>query len=188
MFKGVLLGFACYAAYSISDAFVKLLEGTLPAYEVVFFGALLMLVALPFLKKPDDRWREVVMARKPAIWLLRAFCGGITCYSAQSKSRLLGVPADLIERWGVVSEACAVALAENGRGLLDADFALRVTGVAGPEEQEGKPVGLVYIGLAERDRPTVVEEHRFSGIRSAIQRRSVNTALLMLFRRLRDGE
>jgi S-adenosylmethionine uptake transporter len=77
MFKGVLLGFACYAAYSISDAFVKLLEGTLPAYEVVFFGALLMLVALPFLKKPDDRWREVVMARKPAIWLLRAFCGAV---------------------------------------------------------------------------------------------------------------
>jgi S-adenosylmethionine uptake transporter len=75
MFKGVLLGFACYAAYSISDAFVKLLEGTLPSYELVFFGALLMLTALPFLKKPEDRWREVVMAKKPTIWLLRAFCG-----------------------------------------------------------------------------------------------------------------
>ncbi|HCH0556761.1 DMT family transporter [Pseudoxanthomonas winnipegensis] len=75
MFKGVLLGFACYAAYAISDAFVKLLDGSLPSYEVVFFGALLMLVAVPFLKKPQDRWREVVVARKPAIWLLRAFCG-----------------------------------------------------------------------------------------------------------------
>lgn len=48
MLKGVLLGFACYAAYSISDAFVKLLEGTLPVYEVLFLGALLMLVAVPF--------------------------------------------------------------------------------------------------------------------------------------------
>ncbi|MET0288983.1 MAG: DMT family transporter [Pseudoxanthomonas sp.] len=75
MFKGILLGFACYAAYSISDAFVKLLEGALPSYELVFFGALLMLTAVPFLKKPDDRWRDVVMAKKPAIWLLRAFCG-----------------------------------------------------------------------------------------------------------------
>lgn len=75
MFKGVLLGFACYAAYSVSDAFVKLLEGALPSYEVVFFGALLMLAALPFLKKREDRWRDVVIARKPAVWLLRAFCG-----------------------------------------------------------------------------------------------------------------
>jgi len=77
MLKGVLLGFACYAAYAISDAFVKLLEGTLPIYEVVFFGAMLMLVALPFIKKPGDRWREVVMARKPTVWLLRAFCGAV---------------------------------------------------------------------------------------------------------------
>ncbi len=51
MLKGVVLGFACYAAYSISDAFVKLLEGTLPVYEVLFLGALLMLLAVPFLKK-----------------------------------------------------------------------------------------------------------------------------------------
>lgn len=48
MLKGVLLGFACYAAYSISDAFVKLLEGTLPVYEVLFLGALLMLGRCPF--------------------------------------------------------------------------------------------------------------------------------------------
>ncbi|WP_049622922.1 DMT family transporter [Frateuria defendens] len=72
MFKGVLLGFACYAAYSFSDAFVKLLEGSLPAYETVFFGAVLMLLALPFLKKPGDRWREVVTSRHPSLWLLRA--------------------------------------------------------------------------------------------------------------------
>ena len=77
LFKGVLLGFACYAAYSISDAFVKLLEGTLPAHEIVFFGALLMLGALPFLKKPGDRWREVVVARRPSLWLLRAFTGAV---------------------------------------------------------------------------------------------------------------
>jgi S-adenosylmethionine uptake transporter len=75
MFKGIVLGFACYAAYAISDAFVKLLEGELPSYEVVFFGALLMLTAVPFLKKPGDRWREIVVAKKPTIWLLRAFCG-----------------------------------------------------------------------------------------------------------------
>lgn len=68
MLKGVVLGFACYAAYSISDAFVKLLEGTLPVYEVLFLGALLMLLAVPFLKKPDDQLRELVMAKQPALW------------------------------------------------------------------------------------------------------------------------
>ncbi|EGD09206.1 putative permease [Xanthomonas vesicatoria ATCC 35937] len=77
MLKGVLLGFACYAAYSISDAFVKLLEGTLPVYEVLFLGALLMLLAVPFLKKPDDQLRELVMAKQPALWLLRALTGAI---------------------------------------------------------------------------------------------------------------
>jgi S-adenosylmethionine uptake transporter len=77
MFKGVLLGFACYAAYSFSDAFVKLLKGSLPAYETVFFGALLMLVAVPFLKRPQDQWREVVVARHPALWLLRACAGAM---------------------------------------------------------------------------------------------------------------
>ncbi|MBD7924483.1 DMT family transporter [Xanthomonas sp. CFBP 8703] len=89
MLKGVLLGFACYAAYSISDAFVKGLEGTLPAYEVVFFGALLMLAALPFLKKRGDRWREVVVAQRPSIWLLRAFTGAVGNLSAVTAFTLL---------------------------------------------------------------------------------------------------
>lgn len=75
--KGVLLGFACYAAYSISDAFVKLLEGGLPAYQVLCLGALLMLAAVPFLKAPEDRWRELVIARRPALWLLRALAAAI---------------------------------------------------------------------------------------------------------------
>lgn len=77
MVRGVLLGFACYAAYAWSDAFVKSLEGSLPAYEAVFFGAVLALAALPFLKKPGDRWSEVVVSRLPALWLLRATAGAI---------------------------------------------------------------------------------------------------------------
>ncbi|HEV7777701.1 MAG TPA: DMT family transporter [Luteibacter sp.] len=75
MFKGVLLGFACFAAYACSDACVKLLEGSLPAYEAVFFGALLGLAALPFIRKPGDRWQEVFVAKKPGLWFLRAAAG-----------------------------------------------------------------------------------------------------------------
>ncbi|MGO4700072.1 DMT family transporter [Dyella sp. 2RAB6] len=77
MLKGVLLGFACYAAYAISDAFVKSLHGTLPAYEAVFFGAVLMLSALPFIRRPEDRWIEVFQARKPVLWWIRAISGSI---------------------------------------------------------------------------------------------------------------
>ena len=60
MLKGVLLGFMAFAAYAFSDAFVKSLRGSLPAYEAVFFGAALGLTALPFIKGRADRWREVV--------------------------------------------------------------------------------------------------------------------------------
>jgi drug/metabolite transporter (DMT)-like permease len=77
MFKGVLLGFMAFAAYAISDAFVKSLRGSLPAYEAVFFGALLGLGALPFIKHGDDRWREVLLAQRPGLWLVRAAAGAI---------------------------------------------------------------------------------------------------------------
>lgn len=77
MFKGVLLGFMAFAAYAISDAFVKLLSGSLPAYEAVFFGALLGLTALPFIKRRGDCWREVIIAKRPALWLVRAVAGAV---------------------------------------------------------------------------------------------------------------
>ncbi|UGB39101.1 DMT family transporter [Frateuria soli] len=82
MFKGVLLGFACYAAYAISDAFVKSLHGTLPAFEAVFFGAALGLVAIPFIRKPGDRWHEMFLANRPSLWWIRAVTGAICNVSA----------------------------------------------------------------------------------------------------------
>ncbi|MEO7065650.1 MAG: DMT family transporter [Rhodanobacter sp.] len=77
MFKGVLLGFAAFAAFSISDAFVKALRGSLPAYEAVFVGAVLGLTALPFIKRRGDRWRDVVISKRPGLWLIRAAAGAI---------------------------------------------------------------------------------------------------------------
>lgn len=77
MFKGVLLGFACFAAFSISDAFVKAIRGGVPPYESVFIGAVLGLLALPFIKGPGDRWRDTFTARRPAIWWTRALTGAI---------------------------------------------------------------------------------------------------------------
>ncbi|MDE2154923.1 MAG: DMT family transporter [Xanthomonadaceae bacterium] len=82
MRKGVLLGFACFAAYSISDAFVKSLRGSLPAYEAVFFGAALGLAALPFIKGRDHRWRDVMVAHHPGLWWTRAITGAIGSIAA----------------------------------------------------------------------------------------------------------
>lgn len=82
MFKGVLLGFMAFAAFAISDAFVKSLRGSLPAYEAVFFGAALGLTALPFIKGADDRWREVVLAQRPSLWLVRAGASAVGSIAA----------------------------------------------------------------------------------------------------------
>ena len=82
MLKGVLLGFACYAAFSISDAFVKSLRGSLPVYEAVFFGAALGLAALPFIKGRQARWRDVVVASRPGLWWLRAVAGAVCSIAA----------------------------------------------------------------------------------------------------------
>lgn len=72
MFKGVLLGFLAFAAFALSDAFVKLLHGSLPPYEAVFFGAALGLSALPFIKGRGDRWQELLLAQRQGLWLVRA--------------------------------------------------------------------------------------------------------------------
>lgn len=77
MFKGVLLGFMAFAAYAFSDAFVKSLRGSLPAYEAVFFGAALGLTALPFIKGDGDRWREVLFAQRQGLWLIRAVASAV---------------------------------------------------------------------------------------------------------------
>src|SRR5574337_707859 len=82
MFKGVLLGFMAFAAFAISDAFVKSLRGSLPAYEAVFFGAALGLTALPFIKGAGDRWRDVVLAQRQSLWLVRAGASAVGSIAA----------------------------------------------------------------------------------------------------------
>lgn len=77
MIKGVLLGFASFAAYAISDAFVKSLHGSVPPYESVFFGAVFGLAALPFVMSRGDTWRDVVTARRPWLWWVRAVAGAV---------------------------------------------------------------------------------------------------------------
>lgn len=69
--KGVLLAFASFAAFSFSDAAVKMIEGALSAYEMAFLGALFGLAGLPFLLKQGDRWTDVFRTTNRPLWLLR---------------------------------------------------------------------------------------------------------------------
>jgi len=77
MLRGVLLGFAAFAAFAFSDAFVKALQGGLPAFEAVFFGAVMGFSALPFIRQPGDAWRHAVLARRQDLWLVRALASAV---------------------------------------------------------------------------------------------------------------
>ncbi|MFI6780905.1 CinA family protein [Micromonospora sp. NPDC050276] len=74
--------------------------------------------------------------------------GGLVVYDTELKGTLAGVPADLLAERGPVDPDVAAALAEGGRQRCGADWGLATTGVAGPEPQDGKPVGLVYVAVA----------------------------------------
>ncbi|NLX15256.1 MAG: competence/damage-inducible protein A [Phycisphaerales bacterium] len=83
--------------------------------------------------------------------------GWIT-YANEAKIRLLNVPADLIESHGAVSRPVAAAMAVNARRLAETDYAISVTGIAGPAGgTPDKPVGLVYVGLAEPNHCEVTQ-------------------------------
>jgi len=98
-----------------------------------------------------------------------AFVGGVIAYSNDIKERLLDVPRDLLIAHGAVSEPVAKAMAAGARARLGADYALSITGIAGPGGgTDTKPVGLVFVGLAGPDG-THAFEHRLSGDREQIR-------------------
>ncbi|HWJ07807.1 MAG TPA: nicotinamide-nucleotide amidohydrolase family protein, partial [Nocardioides sp.] len=78
----------------------------------------------------------------------RTFLGGVVTYATEAKRGVLDVPEEIVERFGVISEECARAMAEGARRLFGSTYALSTTGVAGPDTQEDKPVGTVFVGLA----------------------------------------
>lgn len=111
--------------------------------------------------------------------------GGLVTYSNDAKRRMLQVPEATLARHGAVSEATAAAMAVGARKLFDTDYALSVTGIAGPGGgTDEKPVGLTYIGLAGRDRPPIVERHEWKGSRIDNKTASVHAALNLLLRAL----
>jgi nicotinamide-nucleotide amidase len=109
---------------------------------------------------------------------------GVVSYSNAAKENLLGVAADLLSAHGAVSEAVARAMAVGALGATGADYALSVTGIAGPGGgTAAKPVGTVYIGLAG-PRGTVVEHHFNPWDRETFKQVAAQQALDLLRRKL----
>jgi len=108
------------------------------------------------------------------------FTHGWITYSNTAKIRELGVSADLIKKYGAVSEQVAQAMAFCARNIARTDFAIGITGIAGPDGgTEQKPVGLVYISI-DSDNGSDTQRCLFSHDRSSVRQMAAQTALNML--------
>lgn len=116
--------------------------------------------------------------------------GGIVAYQTPLKHELLGVDADVLAREGAVSAACALAMAHGVRRALrldgrEPDIGVATTGVAGPAEQEGKPAGLVFVGIASifgeqtvrLDFASLIDETDALGSRDRVRTAAVEAAV-----------
>jgi nicotinamide-nucleotide amidase len=113
---------------------------------------------------------------------------GMVVYSNEAKAEQLGVPPELIQAHGAVSEAVARAMAEGALRHANAALSIAVTGVAGPGGGTAqKPVGLVHFASARRAGATLHERHLFPGDRAAIRMASVGVALALLAAQAKAG-
>ncbi len=110
--------------------------------------------------------------------------GGVVAYATPLKASVLGVDAALLEERGAVDADVAQQMAAGARRVLGADWGVATTGVAGPDPQDGMPVGCVFVAVAGPDGSVVVERHDLTGGRAAIRSRAVDAALTLLAGRL----
>ena len=106
--------------------------------------------------------------------------GGVISYTNAVKESVLGVPDDVLERYGAVSQWTAGYMASGARRLLQADIAVSVTGLAGPTGDEyGNPVGTVFIGY-EDARQSAMHHFVFCGDREQVRRQTIEEALKLI--------
>jgi nicotinamide-nucleotide amidase len=119
----------------------------------------------------------------------QSFYGAYVTYANAAKSRMIGVQQRLIRDYGAVSNQVARAMADGARNTAHVDFAVAITGIAGPDGgSEKKPVGLVYIAVSS-ELATVVIEHKFGNLgRREIREASVAAALDLVLQVLTSNE
>ena len=106
------------------------------------------------------------------------YIGGVVCYSAEAKNIFLNVDFDVINSFGAISIETTDALLNGVRNKLGSDMAIAITGVLGTQ-MEGKPTGLVYIGVGSRICNNVFD-FQFNGSRLSIKKQTVRKALQLL--------
>ena len=106
--------------------------------------------------------------------------GGVISYVNEVKRDVLGVPQEILDRYGAVSAWTAGYMASGVRKLLKADYAISVTGLAGPGGDEfGHSVGTVYIGF-ESNPKSLVKQYHFTGTREEIRCQTIEKALELI--------
>ncbi|MCL5992118.1 MAG: competence/damage-inducible protein A [Bacteroidetes bacterium] len=114
------------------------------------------------------------------------FSGGVIVYSNDAKINILGVPKDIINKFGAVSEETAIELAKNVREKFSTDYGISVTGIAGPGGgTKDKPVGTVWIGISD-SKSTVAKKFVFADDRNINRELFVGRALGLLYMKLMD--
>ena len=116
----------------------------------------------------------------------RVLRGAAVTYATEAKAAVLGVDEALLAKRGAVDAEVATQMARGALRLFKADVAAATTGVAGPSEQDGQPVGRCYVAIAVADRESkpdgvrcYVQEFTFSGDRAAIRRAASEAAWRM---------
>jgi len=111
----------------------------------------------------------------------RWFERGFVTYSNAAKQQMLAVPAATIDRYGAVSRETVLAMASGALTRSDADIAISVSGIAGPEGgTENKPVGTVWFGLAAKGQRAEACMQQFTGDRALVREQAVQFALQWL--------
>ena len=114
--------------------------------------------------------------------------GGIVSYSTDLKSEILGVDSDLLDRNGAVDPDVALQMAVGAAQVCQSDLGLSTTGVAGPDAQDGTPVGTVFIAVHNTATgETVVEQRSLSGDRNAIRTQTVEAVCMLAHRVLTES-
>ncbi len=106
--------------------------------------------------------------------------GGVISYTNEVKHKVLGVPREVLETYGAVSTWTAGYMVSGVRKLLEADIAVSVTGLAGPDgDKFGNPVGTVFIGYEDRQR-SLVRHFLFEGSREDVRSQTIEAALKLI--------
>ena len=106
----------------------------------------------------------------------KIFKGGVVTYWNEAKANVISVSNDTIDEYGVVSSECASEMVRGVKKLFNTDVAISFTGNAGPTSMEGKPVGLVYIGIIVKET-VFTFEYMFEGDRNQIREACVKQGI-----------